>query len=698
MTSIKEVIFLITLFLQFSIAGYTQTNKEDLKNLIETLNSATSESVKVNAELEIANYYVYHNLDSAEYYINLVLDNPKTNEILPEDFYSHLLIRAWVYQGRGKLADAEKYMRQAELIVSESDNREAAIEIKLNLASILVDLQKENSVEVIDDFLLFLDTASQETNEQQSWIFATQLKARAFSDQKKHMAALKEMVQLNKVHFLSKFPDYKFGILNSISLYLKEIGDLELSEKYLREAIAQPEMFEFERKLLLFNLAELFIKSNRIDSSQLYLAKTKLFQPFSNWEAYKYQFSQAKIDYLLGNYSAAQKSIAKAKAHSNEMQDDARTLKVLIVETKILAKKEQWNQAQELLETCKKMVREKPMLNTLDHETALSYLSLKIKLGKYDNNLSADFEKLYQLNQEKNQLVSNKKFKEIIIEYETENLQQEKIILQREQEISDAKNKRLLTGLAVFLFLFPFVLWFAFSENKRKRNEVQLNEKLTQQNKLVEKANNLLSQKNQEILHRAKNHLTLLSVFMKQEARRIDDPQAKTALLETENRLQAISMIDRKLNSNQTMEIDINEYIYELTTYIKHTYPKNGRELTLKINVDQIMVNPEEAVWLGLIINELMTNSFKYAFASTVRPEIEINLSKERDQELKMTYRDNGSGLQKASENQHTKSFGQRLIHNFTEQMNGRIHKENNKGLFYSFQFNVPTIADAKLV
>jgi len=86
----------------------------------------------------------------------------------------------------------------------------------------------------------------------------------------------------------------------------------------------------------------------------------------------------------------------------------------------------------------------------------------------------------------------------------------------------------------------------------------------------------------------------------------------------------------------------------------------------------------------------LMTNSFKYAFTNTMHPEIKISLSTGVERELKMIYRDNGSGQK---EKQSSKSFGQQLIYNFTKQMNGHIHKENDEGLVYNFQFNRPTIA-----
>lgn len=330
--------------------------------------------------------------------------------------------------------------------------------------------------------------------------------------------------------------------------------------------------------------------------------------------------------------------------------------------------------------------------NSLMQEGILGNLSL---LYSSNNN----YKEAYQFQKQRQSLrdslrneKNSKLIKELEVKYESEKLKQEKLIIQGEQKITELNNKKLLFGLFVFLILTPFIIWFAYRENKRKRNETLLNEQLTKKNKEVEQANASLSQKNQEILHRAKNHLTMLSVFMKQEARRVDDPKAKSALLETENRLQAISLIDRKLNSNQGVEIAIKEYLEELTTYIKQTFPENGKALTLKTNLASIMVNPEEAVWIGLIINELMTNSYKYAFKNTTNPEIEISLNQEENNKLKMNYRDNGSGIVQPINEQYTKSFGQQLIHNFTEQMNGQLDIFNNKGLIYDFQFNLLTI------
>jgi len=113
----------------------------------------------------------------------------------------------------------------------------------------------------------------------------------------------------------------------------------------------------------------------------------------------------------------------------------------------------------------------------------------------------------------------------------------------------------------------------------------------------------------------------------------------------------------------------------------------------LKLQIDSLTVAPEQAVWIGLIVNELMTNSYKYAFDSTPNPAIEINLNTIAEKQMDMTYRDNGSGRPEDTNTTTSKSFGQRLIRNFTEQMNGKMSAKNDNGLTYNFQFNVPKLA-----
>ena len=229
MMSVIRTIALIFVYLLIT-SPTKATEVEPIKDLLKTLATTNSDNVKIHTQVKIANHYIYHNLDSAIHYIDLVLENPTTKEVLPKDFYLHLLIKAWTHQGNGELMDAKEYMQQANTIVSKHGNRKATIEIRLNLASILVDLKDKEAIDFIDEYLVFLDTTSQNGDDQVSWLLAKQLKARSLSDRGDIKSALEEMVELNKVSFLDGFPDKKFGVLKEISLYLKQIGNMELSE------------------------------------------------------------------------------------------------------------------------------------------------------------------------------------------------------------------------------------------------------------------------------------------------------------------------------------------------------------------------------------------------------------------------------------------------------------------------------------
>ena len=683
--NMKNIIILFSVLL-FSVKTFSQnTTIDSLNNL---LSLANEDHEKVELLIELGKKYCKHNLtalDSLSLELENISTTLKSKKGLAFAFYFRAFNKTQVLRAH----DLSSTLLDTAIIYMPS--------VKSNKFNGLVYLLQGQNAQAVDKYdmsIKYYKKARVEfttLDDKKYEVIAVINTANLLRDQVKYTEAIEIYLDvLRKIEGVDEYLSAK--IYSNIAITYGRMKDKEKAIKYYEKAYAVylRKGNDVDQARLLLNSAKLYPPQIAIDK----LSKAKEI-----YEKKKFNNSLGKVSNQLGllykregEYHKAIESFKKAIDLKKEKSRTSSYINLSIT----YQLTENYPEAITALEKAHGIAIKYNFLQRLP-DIYLTISELEESIG--NDNKALVFYKNYDvikdsiLNIEKEKFILNLEEK-----YQNEKLEQDKIILQKDQKIAEARHKRLLIGLAVFLLLFPFVIWFAIRENKRKRNEEQLNERLTQQNKLVESANSLLAQKNQEILHRAKNHLTMLSVFMKQEARRINDPQAKTALLETENRLQAISMIDRKLNSNQAMKIEINKYLSELTTYIKQTFPENGKNINLVSNIESIIVNPEEAVWIGLIINELMTNSFKYAFANTVRPEIEINLSKKMDQELKMTYRDNGSGLLKEKDTQSTKSFGSQLIHNFTEQMNGRIHKENNKGLVYSFQFNVPTIADAKLV
>jgi len=547
--SVLRTIILVFLCLVFSHSAFT-AEVENLNDLLTTLDTTKSDRVKIHTEVKLANYYIYRQLDSAEYYIDLVLNNPRTKEVLPKDFYRHKLIKARVYQGNGKLIDAKKYMQEANLIVSKYGNREAAIEIKLNLASILVDLNDKQAINFIDEYLVFLDTSSQIKDEKMCWLLAKQLKARSLSDQGDYKSALEEMVILQNVSFLDDYPDKKFGVLKAISAYLGKIGDLELSEKNLREAMAQPTQFEYERKFILFNLVELFLATNRIDSCQIYLDKTINIRPFNNWECQQYYYLQANVDYHREDYDNANKHITKSKNCAKDMQDDEIKLTSKLLEASILCKKDEWVTVKNLLSECQQIIQQNPILNTLDIKTTLSILSLKIKLRKYDKHLIKDVEQVVELNKEKNQLVSDKKLKEIMVKFQATQKEQENQLLKKSIVIEKEKSRYKTLGIVGASIVTILSLLLLFFYRKLLKITKKYNDTLIIKN-LDLKDDNRSLEKDKGVLLLEKEAL----IFAKEEFATLNTELQKQIKQHKLNPLQSLSKI-QVVGINRTHLID----------------------------------------------------------------------------------------------------------------------------------------------
>ena len=138
--------------------------------------------------------------------------------------------------------------------------------------------------------------------------------------------------------------------------------------------------------------------------------------------------------------------------------------------------------------------------------------------------------------------------------------------------------------------------------------------------------------------------------------------------------------------------IDIGEYLKELGENLKNTFPSDGVVPTIHLQTDKIKLDGESAVRIGLIINELVTNSFKYAFAEQPNPRIDI-LLKRTDEDYQLTYQDNGKGLPMEIEIFQLKSLGLKLIHTLTKQLKGTMHTEKRDGAFFQFNFKDQKIA-----
>lgn len=178
-----------------------------------------------------------------------------------------------------------------------------------------------------------------------------------------------------------------------------------------------------------------------------------------------------------------------------------------------------------------------------------------------------------------------------------------------------------------------------------------------------------------EIHHRVKNNMSSLFTLLTLQAKSQDNLSVQTILYEAAGRIKSMIVLYDKLYHSETdNSVFIQDYFPSICTEIVSIFPKNV-EVKLDILQETIELNAKLLSSVGIILNELITNSMKHAFAETSMPEIRLRIFKSQNQ-LVLEYSDNGTGIPDSISFQNTPGFGLQLIGMLVEQIEGKIHIE----------------------
>jgi len=193
----------------------------------------------------------------------------------------------------------------------------------------------------------------------------------------------------------------------------------------------------------------------------------------------------------------------------------------------------------------------------------------------------------------------------------------------------------------------------------------------------------LLSEKEvliKEIHHRVKNNLAIILSVIGIQYRKCDNDEAKTALEEIRGRIKSISDIHENLyRSDDYVNINIKKYLNDLANYQYKNYISKNKNISLKTDIDDVKITIERCILFGLIINELLTNSLKYAFPFTSSGEIFISFKNQKD-EYNLIVKDNGVGYQYDFDIDNVETTGFKIVSLLTNQLNGKILLNTKNG------------------
>jgi two-component sensor histidine kinase len=289
----------------------------------------------------------------------------------------------------------------------------------------------------------------------------------------------------------------------------------------------------------------------------------------------------------------------------------------------------------------------------------------------------------------------NKRMAELDIKYETEKknlhiayLENQSILQKRLQRATFRKDlitRNSLIAVATLLALLTASLYNRW--RARRRMSLHLGKLSVAQQQLLVEKEGLLSEKEWllcEIHHRVKNNLQIIIGLLNLQAGQLRDEIAISAFQEIGARVNAISLVHKKLyqETKDMASINMSQYIHELVSFLRYSLG-SGKEIAFELNIQEIVLDVTQCVPLGLILNEAITNAIKYAFIGSriLSPVIRISLALNSGHDVTLVVSDNGNGLPSGFDPRTSDSIGFELIHNFNLQLEGTLDIQSQNGL-----------------
>ncbi|WP_435355958.1 tetratricopeptide repeat-containing sensor histidine kinase [Emticicia sp. SJ17W-69] len=487
--------------------------------------------------------------------------------------------------------------------------------------------------------------------------------------------------------------DYRKTVIlnNKADLFMQQ-GDWPKALKTMKECFViyntLPNPPAGSKPVYFSNMGECFLNLNQLDSAKFYFT-----QALPLAEATK-ESILTTIYYLLGDMALAENNLKQAYSFYKKSISNAVTE----------------NRFSDLFESSIRMA--KLFQKTKKSDSALYFAKQSLvfaQKGAYLGGILKSSEYLAKLYKGKNDtealkyytiavtakdsLYSQDKVRQLL----SINFEEKEKAQQIEAENILNKNKIRLSILIGIITIMIGIALILYKNNKQKQ---QANKILKDKNEEIEetvaqlKATQVsLRAKNaenelllKEIHHRVKNNLEVVASLIALQSAKINDPEIQDAMLASQNRVQSMGILHQKLYQSEHLGfIEMKNYFQNLSENILDSYNQTDR-IEVDINMEEIELDVDTAVSVGLIINELLTNSLKYAFPNEKKGNIKLSLENLDKDNLSLKISDNGIGKSPNTKTIGT-GFGTQLVELLTRQIEGSFHEKNDNGTMISINF-----------
>lgn len=405
----------------------------------------------------------------------------------------------------------------------------------------------------------------------------------------------------------------------------------------------------------LSNIGTTYLYKHEIDSASLYMSRAEELLPKINVPR-TFVYTYAALARVSNSQHAYKKAIVYAdKAIYNAKENDLEG----ISDEAYLAK----------VEAYKNLKMPDSALVALEN-----YWSIKQKFLETTRNSSIS--KIEQ------QFQQYKKEKEIEIQTAEINL------LKKDQALGETQRNGAFI-LAILLALTAVLFYNRFRLKKKTSDALALNNiEIEKQKKMIETSLGEKETLLREIHHRVKNNLQIISSLLNIQSAHIQDENVLSSIREGQSRVQAMSLIHQNLYQSEHLNnVNIENYLQQLVSYLGSTFAGQNKDVSVTVDAGNINFDIDTAIPLGLIVNELVSNAYKYAFDKHSKGTIHIGIKPINEMEYELEVADNGKGFAADFNPEQVNSIGLKLVKILSRQLRGSFTSHSDLGAIFLVRF-----------